>query len=303
MYGQLVGQRVVLRRRMLGRDGRPSYADLLGELLEIGSGHLVVRRDDGSTVTVPEAAVHRLRPVPPSRTQVLTLETVAARGWPAPRTARLGDWLLRAGQGWTRRANSALVVGDPGMPVDAALGRVRTWYSEQGLVPRLAVPLPAMAVADHAADRQRWALDVDVAVLTATMVAAAPDPAVRLADTPDKGWAAVYQARTLPPVGKRILTAPDQVTFASILDGDIPVAIGRGVVVDGWLGVTAVEVVPLHRRGGLARRLVRALLAWGAGQAATRCYVQVEVDNAPALRLYAGLGFTHHHRYRTRAAA
>jgi GNAT superfamily N-acetyltransferase len=299
MTFDLVGRRVVLRRRAGERDGRPVFTDILGELVETGA-ELVIRRSDGELVTVPSAEVHRLRPVPPGREDILALEEIAARGWPAPETERLGSWLLRAGDGWTRRANSALLLGNPGVPVTEALNRVNQWYAERGLPGRLAVPLPTMAPVDHLAARMGWQADVDVEVLTAPVAPAPLDPEVRLDATPDADWTAVYQAKTVPPVGIHILTAPRTVTFGSIDDGGTTVAIGRGVVVDGWLGVAAMEVHPEHRRRGLAAQMLRALLAWGAANGATRCYLQVEDTNAAALALYSRAGFTGHHRYRTR---
>jgi GNAT superfamily N-acetyltransferase len=293
----LVGRRVVLRRRAGERDGRPVYADVLGELVEAGD-HLVVRRADGSTVSVPSAEVHRLRPVPPGRAEIAALEEAAALGWPALETERLGDWLLRAAQGWTRRANSALVLGDPRVP--DALDRVREWYEARGLPPWLAVPLPAMAAVDHAAARAGWVSPLEVEVLAAPLRAGPPVPGLLLEDTPSQEWAAVYAARTVPPVGFRILAAPKTVTFASIVQDGITVAIGRGVVTNGWLGIAAMEVRPEYRRQGLARRVLHGLLAWGAGHGATRCYIQAEASNTAALRLYRGHGFEPHHLYRMR---
>jgi GNAT superfamily N-acetyltransferase len=295
----LLGRRVVLRRRAGERDGRPVFTDILGELVE-ADGALVIRRADGDTVAVPRSEVHRLKAVPPGREEILALFRIEAKGWPAPEREPLGEWVLQAGEGWTRRANSALVAGDPGMPVVEALRHVENWYTERGLPPRIMVPLPAMAPADHAAGRLGWVIDVEVEVLTARITPAPLDPGIRFADAPDAGWAAAYQARTVPPVGRRILTAPEVVTFGSIVDGGTTVAIGRGVVADGWLGVAAMEVLPGYRRRGLAARMLRGLLAWGAANGATRCYIQVESDNAPALALYRGLGFTGHHRYRNR---
>src|SRR5436305_7180564 len=175
----LVGLRVVLRRRAGVRDGRVVYSDVLGRLVSVAGGVLSVRRDDGSTVTVPADDVHRLRAVPPGRAEILALEEIAAQGWPAPETARLGAWLLRAGGGWTRRANSALLLGDPGMPVPEALERVRAWYAARDLPAALAVPLPAQAQADRTAARLGWAADMDVEVLTAPV-----HPAPALADRP-----------------------------------------------------------------------------------------------------------------------
>src|SRR5436305_5735944 len=233
----LVGLRVVLRRRAGVRDGRVVYSDVLGRLVSVAGGVLSVRRDDGSTVTVAADDVHRLRAVPPGRADILALEEIAARGWPAPETDRLGSWLLRAGGGWTRRANSALLLGDPGMPVAQALDRVRDWYAARGLPAAVAVPLPAQAAADRTADRLGWVAEVDVEVLTAAVPAdpapadpapadpapadpapadPAPVPGVLLADRPSRQWQAAYRARTVSPVGRRILTAPSTVTFASI---------------------------------------------------------------------------------------
>jgi N-acetylglutamate synthase len=300
MSEDLLGRRVVLRRRAGERDGRPVFTDILGELVEARDGTLVIRRADGEAVAVPGAEVHRLRPVPPGRADILELERVAAAGWPAIETARLGDWLLRASGGWTRRANSALVVGDPGRPLPEALEYVGAWYAERNLVPRLVVPLPAMAAADHAADRLGWLFDVEVDVLTAAIAPAPPEPEVRLASTPDSGWTSIYRAGTVPEVGLRVLAGPQTVTFASLAAGDPTVAIGRGAVTGTWLGITAMETRPEHRGRGLARRILRALLAWGAEQGATRCFLQVETGNAAAVALYAGAGFRRHHGCRNR---
>jgi GNAT superfamily N-acetyltransferase len=314
----LIGSRVVLRHRVGERDGRPLFSDLIGELVEMADT-AVVRQADGSIRQVPIPAVHRIKAVPPGQAEVVALEEVAARGWPAPRTEWLGRWLLRDGDGWTRRANSALLVGAPGRPVAAALAEVARWYRDRGLVPRLAVPLPWFAPADRAAERAGWVAEVDVEVLTARVSAAAagspngsngsasPNGSGRVvvAAAPTDRWLASYRGGAVPAVGRAILTAPSPVGFASITgpDGAEALAIGRGVVTDRWLGVAAVEVHPDHRRRGLARQVVAALLAWGADAGATHCYLQVEADNPAALALYAGLGFTTHHRYRCRVAA
>ena len=51
------------------------------------------------------------------------LEVLAANGWRAPEEERLRGWLLRAAQGFTGRANSALAAGDPGIPPRVAPAR------------------------------------------------------------------------------------------------------------------------------------------------------------------------------------
>lgn len=67
------------------------------------------------------------------------LQRVAARGWPALETEPLGEWTLRASGGFTRRANSVLPLGDPGVPLDTALERIGQWYAARGLPPVIVV--------------------------------------------------------------------------------------------------------------------------------------------------------------------
>ena len=94
------------------------------------------------------------------------LERIAARHWQAPQTEPLGDWLLRAADGFTGRANSALPVGDPGMPVPAAVTLVEDWYRSRALPPMIVVPSPldgaAPAPLDHFLAERSWVLRPEI---------------------------------------------------------------------------------------------------------------------------------------------
>ena len=86
-------------------------------------------------------------------------------------------------------------------------------------------------------------------------------------------------------------------------DGDTLVAAGRGAVVGGerrWLHLASIEVVPAHRRRGLARKVTAALAAWAVELGATHAFLQVEERNAAAVALYGAMGFRTHHSYLTR---
>ena len=72
---------------------------------------------------------------------------------------------------------------------------------------------------------------------------------------------------------------------------------GFAAYADDWVGFRGIEVAPEHRRQGLGRTVMAALLEWGAERGATTAYLQVLGHNAPALALYEGMGFTTHHAY------
>ena len=301
-----VGSRVSLRRRL----PEGSYGDVVGELLSWEAGRLVVRRRDGTEVSVDEGLVVAGRVVPADPMPEigdLELEEVAARGWPPVETEDLGGWRLRASEGWTGRGNSALPLGDPGMPVDAALDLVAEWYARRGLPPRVHVPLPVHAELDTALAARGWKLSTPTqvqvaAVRTALQAVRAADAPVELAPAPDAAWLGVYRYRggALPPVAAQVLTGRDRVAFASVRDGDGVLATGRAVVDDAWCGITAVEVAPAARGRGLAKAVMRGLLGWAAENGARWSYLQVADDNTAALGLYERLGFRVHHRYHYR---
>jgi len=245
------------------------------------------------------------------------LERAAAEGWRAPEEAPLGGWLLRAADGFTGRANSALAVGDPGVPLAAATTEVGRWYRFRGLRPMVAVPYPlgqpqSSAVDRFLGDKLGWAARPGSAtVMTADPgeVAARATPASAAAgvdvDTePDEAWLALYRFRGQrpPPVSRRLLMSAPWQAFGSVREADGALAIGRVAVAGDWAGLTAVEVHPRHRRRGLGGAITAALAAVAAARGASGLYLQVEDDNDAARALYHRAGFADHHGYHYRVA-
>ncbi|WP_029431666.1 GNAT family N-acetyltransferase [Blastococcus sp. URHD0036] len=240
---------------------------------------------------------------------VVDLELLAARGWRGWETGRLGDWLLRAGGGFTGRANSALVVGDPGCALPQAVDAVTRWYAARDLRPAVQLPGVQARAATTAFAAAGWERDEDTLVLTAPLPPARDDArvAVDLSPAPDDAWLAGYRhgGRDLPPAARRVLTDAEDVVFASVRLDPAPAplaAVARGVVTDGWLGVGAVTVDEPHRRQGLASAVMAALYRWGAERGARWSYLQVVESNAAARALYRRDGFIEHHRYHYRRA-
>jgi hypothetical protein len=133
------GRRVTVRRRL--EDGQLS--DVVGVLRSWSSdGVLVVEKRSGEQVAVRADDVVAAKVVAPELSAD-AMQKVAELGWPPAETEQLGDWVLRATGGITGRANSVRAAGDPGLPLDDALGAVVRWYSERGLPPMLQLPQPS----------------------------------------------------------------------------------------------------------------------------------------------------------------
>ncbi|MGC4837237.1 GNAT family N-acetyltransferase [Micromonospora vinacea] len=313
---QDVGHRIVVRRIVGIREGRPLFSDALGELVELSETHLTLATAQGQ-LRVPVAQVHRAKRVPPTRrptaAAVVALERAADEAWPAPTRGRLGDWLLRSAEGWTGRANSALPIGDPDRPLAAAVDAVERWYADLGQPALINTPLPLAAPVGAELDARGWSTRPPTLVQTAPLpVLASPaatgpaGPVVELATAPSDEWLAIAAGRKggLPDAARHVLTAVDQVRFAHVYADGTLVAVGRGTVTGQgrWLGLSLIEVLPAARRQGLARRVIHELAGWGVSGGATHAFLQVEQRNTAAVALYQRLGLVTHHTYLTRVA-
>jgi ribosomal protein S18 acetylase RimI-like enzyme len=78
---------------------------------------------------------------------------------------------------------------------------------------------------------------------------------------------------------------------------DIAAAVALGVLEDRWLGIFNMATLPTLRRRGAGRAALAALARWAAERGATTGYLQVDLDNQPATRLYRDAGFIESYRY------
>lgn len=249
---------------------------------------------------------------------IIELERTAAAHWRGTEELWLGDWLLRAAEGFTGRANSALPLGDPGLPLDEALAAVTEWYRARGLAPMIAIPVPldaqqpGLALDDQLSQRHWGTRSSPAYVMVADLPlggrlsdSLAADREIRVTGEPDDAWAAMYHYRGqdhLPPIARKVLTSAEGQSFVSIRAGEDILAISRLSVAAGWAGITAVEVNPAYRRQGLGVAITAAACREAERRGIRQVFLQVEVTNAPARALYERLGFRYSHWYQYRVA-
>ncbi|WP_210577199.1 GNAT family N-acetyltransferase [Streptomyces sp. GESEQ-4] len=307
-----VGKRVSVRCLSTRGSAHEKFTDTVGVLTSWDTGELVITRRDGQSVRIPESSLvaGKVVPTAPARRRgpaasYEELAHVAARAWRPVESERLGEWELRAASGFTRRANSVLPLGDPGLPLDEALTVVRRWYGDRGLPAYIQTATGAEGTQELLCaelERRGWAREVTAEMWIGGLAPVADRAAgagVVLSRAADAQWLGRYQRKGVSEVALQVLGSGPSVWFATVpgAGGAAPAAIGRLVVDGRWAGFAAVEVDPGRRREGLATEVMAALARQALDEGASAAWLQVEADNEGARALYGGMGFGAHHSY------
>jgi GNAT superfamily N-acetyltransferase len=301
----VVGKRVVVRRVIRGEtgpSGGPSMTDVLGVCIAWGDGVCVVApTSGGEPVRIAIADIVSGKPVPPRPSPRLRVSPRDAQVrafalfpdlevTPVPGAS---GWLLRASQtASARRANSVLAFPVPtaGTSYDpvarattsydvAAVSQVEAYYAGVGK--------PAVAAVLGESEERSYFRSLGWV------------PESHDADTLFQLASVASVRRSLRSVDhSRVELTHDGAAATAVVAhaGDV-VASGVAAYADDGVGFRGIEVSPDHRRQGLGRTVMAALLEWGAERGATTAYLQVLGHNVPALALYASMGFQTHHAY------
>ncbi|MEV0223261.1 GNAT family N-acetyltransferase [Streptomyces sp. NPDC050704] len=310
-----VGKRVSVRRLDEDAPTSEKFTDTVGVLTSWDDGVLLITRRSGESVRIPESALvaGKVVPAAPARRRgpaasYEELARVAARAWQPVERERLGEWELRAAAGFTRRANSVLPLGAPGVPLDEALSFVREWYAARGLPAYVQTATGAAGTQELLCaelEARGWIREVSAEMWIGALAPLGdrpdpePDRPVVLSRAADEAWLGRYQRKGVGEVALKVLGSGPSVWFATVpgTEPGSPAAIGRCVVDGRWAGFAAVEVDPALRRQGLATTVMAALARRALDEGASAAWLQVEADNAGARALYTGMGFTTHHAY------
>lgn len=241
------------------------------------------------------------------------VEEAGFNAGPAVQTILLDGWVLRLGDGYTKRANSA----NPTYPaaetdLGAKVARCEAVYRGHGRPPIFRLTTfgcpPGL---DELLAARGYAHADPTLVLTRSLAdpAGLPDARVEgaLEELAIEPWLACFVAASGATVDRErqakhaamLARIGDGACFGALrLPGEAePAACGLGVVDGDLVGLFDI-VTDRERRGrGYGGALVLGLLRRAAERGAGTAYLQVTAANAPAVRLYTALGFAEAYRY------
>jgi GNAT superfamily N-acetyltransferase len=225
--------------------------------------------------------------------------------WPAARLIRQGPILLREGKGGGKRVSAATAEGTVD---DAAIATAEEAIREMGQSPLFMVRSGEDAL-DATLDARGYAVVDPVVLLTASIAHLTDQPVPPV--TAFCIWEPLAIMREIWAKGgigpARIEVMERAACKTAVLARWNQRPAGTGfVAVDGPIAmVHAVEVLPEHRRQGVAGWIMRQAAFWAREQGAQTMAVLCTRANTGALRLYSGLGFEpvtgYHYRHKDRA--
>lgn len=296
---EVIGKKVSVRLR----DPEGGFRDILG-ILETETS---IRRKNGLLVefTPQDVAIWRIVVTPvakagrgaPLSLRIAEIERIASETWPAKEIEYLGDWILRATGKFTRRANSVLALGNPGVNLDEALLRVSDFYISRGLVPMVHVALPTYTELDERLSERGWLGEVHAQVMVADIELDHTNASLlkgwEISELPESEWFALQRDEGI----EEIVTAVPAHYVGLRIDGDL-IAVGRTASNNGWATLTRLYVREDWRGKGIGKDLVKQLLFIAKNQGISKVFLQVDLRNTGAIALYQGLGFRVHHTYK-----
>jgi ribosomal protein S18 acetylase RimI-like enzyme len=247
-------------------------------------------------------------PIPLSEPEnpIRFLEELSLNAWPSPQTVYDDGWVLRFGEGYTRRANSVNPLYMPHSDLDAHIQRCEQWYRarKQDVVFKmtpLALPKELDKVLSLRGYREEAVTSVQIADLG--QINAPEDKNITLTHTVSDAWLDLFcrlrglDRQSMSIMRQIISRITPAAAFATLhVDGGAA-AMGLAVAERGYVGLFDITTHPDVRNRGLGQQLILHLLHWGKTQGATHGYLQVMTDNPPALRLYEKLGYSEVYQY------
>lgn len=238
---------------------------------------------------------------------ITTLEELSMNAWAALQTVLYDGWVIRFADGYTKRANSVNALYPSRLAVDEKIAFCENLYRERHL-PTVFKMTSAVFPGnlDERLDVLGYQKDSAVSVQTfdlAGVDAQAAGSGLQIQEALSAEWLEGFSTMSAVSVAH-------QKTLQSILNNIVPrrcfvslkingrqIACGLGVLQSGHLGLFDIVTDRDFRGRGYARRVVDGILAWGKQNGAQTAYLQVVLDNTPALRLYSKIGFLQQYSY------
>jgi N-acetylglutamate synthase len=240
------------------------------------------------------------------RLMIRHIEELSMSAWPSLQTMLYDGWVMRFANGYTRRSNSVNPIYDSSLKMDEKIQNCEQLYRRKGL-PVVFKMTPAVSPEnlDGALDQFGYQIEAPTSLQVAQLdgLAISENRVATVSETLSEEWLTDLSRlnnislRRQPILQQILSSVAAEAGFFSLRHEGQTIACGMGVVQDGFIGLFDIVTDAQYRNRGHGLQLVSDILAWGIEKGARKAYLQVMLNNPPALKLYSKVGFTEVYQY------
>ncbi len=238
----------------------------------------------------------------------LQLEERLIHVWPSVSMLMMEGWAVRFANGYSSRANSASALVRGAKLTDGTRVEIERRYIDAGLKPHMRLTPVADTSVESAllanGYRKKDGAQSMITALSAHHVAAS-DPRVVISTTATEAWlegvcrSQTPEKRSTAHLSAIVSRIKVPAAFATLQYVGYPAAFGLAALDRGWAEIGCVMVDEALRGQGFGRSIMKSLTAWATARGAHSAFLQVDVVNANAIKLYENLGFAAAYTYKT----
>ena len=237
---------------------------------------------------------------------ITTIEELSLNAWASLQTLLYDGWILRFADGYTKRANSVNPLYSSSIDIVEKIHFCESVYQKRNL-PAVFKMTSSVYPGDLDEKLHRKGYQINSPTSVQTIDVEAADFQERskaeFQDQLSRAWLENFCRMSAVPMlhtktlQKILMNIIPNHCFVSIKSKDKIVACGLGIVQSGYVGLFDIVTDEEFRERGYGRQIVENILEWGKQNKAQRGYLQVMLDNVPALHLYAKIGFREQYQY------
>lgn len=215
-------------------------------------------------------------------------------------------WILRFADGYTKRANSVNPLYSSSIDIDKKIRFCEDIYQKQDLPTVFKMTSSVFpGDLDEKLHAKGYQIDSPTSVQTIDLSAVnlqeteMPELGVDLSDTWLESFCSISAVSRMhrKTLQKILINIVPNHCFVAIKSNESIVACGLGVLQSGYVGLFDIITDKEFRNRGYGQQIVKSILDWGKQNKAQMGYLQVMLNNIPALYLYAKIGFVERYQY------
>ena len=242
--------------------------------------------------------------------EVILFQEISANAWPAMNFVFLNGWVVRIGDGYTRRANSVMPIKYFGQDVEKDISTVEELYYGSDLPSVFQIPDYCDPANLKKILLSKGYEEFDESLLMSEKIDKLKTIEINneyqynIDEGASEDWFSEFQKLTKRSDEAKIKNQsiigriPFKKGFIFARKDDKIVGLCLAVLERDYVGVYDMIVSSDFRRKGIAKSILAKLIEWGKNNGAKTCYLQVQGDNSGAIALYKKIGLIDRYHYR-----